>query len=125
MSSIHRFAWVGLALVLLVPASCCRGKGGGGRSSGKWYQGGTLHQATAREWRAGSYADKLATAGDMLSATKWRGHLNTPEDFDRLKDKAAMLVGAVNDSLSGNSVESVRVSEIVASLVLLSSDYGP
>lgn len=33
----------------------------------EWYEGGTLHQATALQWQKASDADKLATCGDIVS----------------------------------------------------------
>lgn len=33
----------------------------------EWYEGGTLHQATALQWQKASDANKLATCGDLVS----------------------------------------------------------
>jgi hypothetical protein len=45
--------------------------------------------------------NKLATAGNWLTATKWKGHLSSSEDFARLKVKAQKLVDAVDITISG------------------------
>ena len=34
----------------------------------KWYEGGTLHKATALEWQNASYDNKMATCADFFSA---------------------------------------------------------
>jgi len=72
----------------------------------QWFQGGTLHRATLAQWRAATNANKLATAADWLAATKWKGHLRSPSDFDRIKVKAQMLVNAVNEVASDRDVGS-------------------
>lgn len=40
-----------------------------------WYQGGTLHQASALEWQVASDADKLATAGGLIAIVLESGRL--------------------------------------------------
>lgn len=94
-------------------------------STQKWYQGGTLHKATLDQWRAASYRNKLATAGDWLSATTWKGHLNSPSDFDRLKVKAAKLVKAVDGSIEGVDIPEQSITEIAAALITVANDLGP
>jgi hypothetical protein len=92
----------------------------------QWFQGATLHNATVGQWKAAAYDNKLATAGDWLSATRWKGHLNTPADFDRLKTKANALVKAIDGSLvSGKQLDSLPVNEVAAALVTMSADFGP
>lgn len=44
----------------------------------EWYEGGTLHNATALEWQQADYANKLATAGDWVSAF-WSNERFIPE----------------------------------------------
>lgn len=34
----------------------------------KWYEGGTLHKSTMKEWNQASYSNKLATAADIVLA---------------------------------------------------------
>ena len=91
----------------------------------KWYVGGNLHNAKIVEWKSASQANKLATASDWLTATKWKGQLNTPNDIDRLKIKAKMLADAVDDVVYGLNNEIGTVTEIAAALVTLSNDLGP
>lgn len=42
----------------------------------QWYQGGTLHKASALEWQNATYENKLATCADFISALWEDNHLN-------------------------------------------------
>ena len=44
-------------------------------SSGKWYEGGTLHGAGALVWQKSTYANKLATCADIVSYAFQEGFL--------------------------------------------------
>ena len=96
-----------------------------GSSSTQWFQSGNLHSATVAQWKNASYQNKLATAADWLVATKWKGHLTSPDDFDRLKLKAQMLVNAVDEVIAGQEVDSLRIAEISAALINLSDGFSP
>jgi len=95
----------------------------------RWTQGGNLHDATIAEWKAATNQNKRATAGAWLSATAWKGYLESPDDFDRLRVKAQMLVNAVDDVVSEIPVESEmageKVTAISAGLITMSNDIGP
>ncbi len=91
----------------------------------KWLQGGNLHRATLAEWQNASYRNKLATASDWLAGTRWEGHLNSLDDFDRLKVKAQMLVEGVDRVVAGWGPGEERVTVIAAGLVTMSNDLGP
>jgi len=80
----------------------------------QWFQGGNLHKATVLQWKKATRRNKLATSADWLAVTKWKGHLNTPDDFDRLKEKANLLVDAIDGSINiEGSVEldSMKITE--------------
>ncbi len=97
-------------------------------SAKQWFHGGNLHNATVAQWKGATYQNKLATASDWLAATEWKGHLNSREDFDRIKVKAQMLVRAVDKVVTGKEMEQLdfmKVNEIAASLVTMSNDLGP
>lgn len=96
-------------------------------SSKQWFHGGNLHNATIAEWKAASYQDKLATAADFLSATQWKGHLNSPNDFNKLKRKAQMLVYAIDKTVAGTGmwVDTLKVAEIAAAIITMANDLGP
>ena len=96
-----------------------------GLSSTQWFQGGNLHSATVAQWKKASYQNKLATASDWLTATKWKGHLNSPGDFDRLKLKAQLLVECVDETVVGLELGEMRVAEIAVALHHLSNDFSP
>ena len=101
---------------------------GASSSSSQWFQGGTLHNATVEQWKAATYKNKLATAADWLAATKWKGHLNSPDDFDRLKVKAELLVNCVDKvaaEAGGDFAGIIQVNEIGALLITMSNDLGP
>ncbi len=91
----------------------------------QWFQGGSLHSATVGEWKRATYQNKLATASDWLAATKWKGHLNSPQDFDKIKVKAQMLVSAVDEVVTVKDTDSLQVNEIAAAIVTMSNDLGP
>lgn len=42
-----------------------------------WYEGGTLHEASALEWQQASDANKLATAGDLFAILMQNGHISS------------------------------------------------
>jgi len=96
-----------------------------GSSSTQWFQGGNLHSATVAQWKNASYKNKLATASDWLVATRWKGHLTSPDDFDRLKLKARMLVKAVDEVIAGQQADYLKVAEIAAALVNMTNDFSP
>lgn len=117
---------------LIIIATGCTDDGGGktgtssiSSSSRQWFQGGNLHNATIAQWKGATYQNKLATAADWLAATKWNGYLKSPEDFDRLKVKAQMLVSAVDEVVNVKEMDSLQVTEIAASIISLSNDLGP
>lgn len=93
--------------------------------SQKWFQGGTLHNASISEWKRASRRNKLATAADWLSSTLWDGHLNTLADFDRLRVKAQMLVNGIDEAVAVDGELPFTAREVGALLVTMSNDLGP
>ena len=125
-----------LALTCLLALAVGSTDGGGEKSgtssssssSKKWYQGGNLHNATYAQWKGATYQNKLATAADWLAAIKWKGHLNSKDDFDKLKVKAHMLVEAVDGSINvddAGSLDSMNITEVAAIIITVSNDLGP
>jgi hypothetical protein len=122
-----------MCLIVLAAGSTDSGGGksstsGSSSSSKQWFQGGNLHNATVAQWKSATYRNKLATAADWLAATKWKGHLNSQGDFDRLKVKAQMLVSAIDKVVAGKEMDqlgSMKVNEISASIVTMSNNLGP
>jgi hypothetical protein len=61
-----------------------------------------------------------------LTVLKWKGHLTTSGDFDRLKVKAQMLANAVDGAVSADSgLDSMKAKEVAASIIILANDLGP
>lgn len=63
----------------------------------EWYEGGTLHEANGLEWQQATYANKLATAGDLVAASFKSGKLvpelaNSITGVDDIKVMAAAIV---------------------------------
>ena len=90
-----------------------------------WFEGGTLHQATYAQWNNATYANKLATSGDWLAATIWKGHVNSGDDFERLKVKAGMLARALDKVTTVEGTGSLKVAEIATMTIMLANDLGP
>ena len=93
--------------------------------SRQWFQGGSLHTATVAQWKNATDQNKLATAADWLAATKWKGYLKSPADFDRLKIKAQMLTDAVDEVVAVEKNDSLTVTELAAAIITISYDLGP
>jgi len=94
-------------------------------TNNRWFDGGNMHKSTVIKWRAASYQNKLATVGDWLASTKWKGHLNRPKDFYALKKKSIMLVNAINEVSKADKKGTMKVREIAAAIITMSNDLGP
>ena len=94
-------------------------------TSKQWFRGGSLHNATAAQWKSATYQNKLATAADWLTSTKWKGHLKSPNDFNKIKVKSRVLVNAVDEVVTVKKIDSLQVNEIAAAIITMSNDLGP
>jgi hypothetical protein len=80
-----------------------------------WYKGGTLHDATMKEWYQADDQDKLATCGDIIYAI-WEKDGFKPEiqdsilSTDHVKVLAAQLVRAL-DTIGPNENDPEDVKE--------------
>ena len=67
----------------------------------EWHEGGTLHQATVRAWRAASYRDRLATSADLLSLfmelSGWT-HLRINPDRGEFREIAEGLEAMIGET---------------------------
>lgn len=85
--------------------------------SGEWYQGGTLHGATVREWKNATYQNKLATCGDMV-ANLWLKGLtnfeinNPPDDFKPYAQELVVFIDTATEGI--DAVNTYKVSELAA-----------
>ena len=94
-------------------------------SATKWFEGGDLHKATVGKWKSASYENKLATCGDWLTSTKWKNRLNSPQDIEKLKTKAAIFVSGLDKAVVANNIDHLVISEIAATLLVMSNDLDP
>ena len=80
----------------------------------KWYSGGNLHQKYIRDWKKATYANKLATCADFISATEGKMPMGT------LRIKASSLVTCITTATEGLDVtNNYKISEIAASCMVL------
>lgn len=74
-------------------------------SAKEWYEGGTLHQASALDWQQATYANKLATAGDLVAGT-YKSKKFIPEIQNAITSMAGMkkvseeLVSQLDDAFA-------------------------
>ena len=93
-------------------------------STNEWYEGGTLHRKTVRDWRMASAKNKLATAADWCAAI-----LKTEEEqkqlgMEGLRLRASQLIICIDTAVQAESVDSVQVSEIAAGCIVLLEAQG-
>lgn len=96
--------------------------------AGKWYEGGTLHDATMAEWKQASPENKLATMGDMVSAMYNRDKFVstvqtaiTEGKMPAIKIVAQLLVEQMDEvsNDSTNAMSEQKVSNMVVMLMML------
>ena len=90
-----------------------------------WWKGGRLHNVSLLTWRGATPENKLATAADWLSSTKWKGHLNTPADLVRIRAAAERLVSAVDVVAENPKLDYQNTGEIAAAIIVFANDMGP
>ena len=92
----------------------------------KWWENGSLHKSTVADWKKADYQNKMGTAADWLAATDWKGHLNSLEDFDKMKIKADLFVKSIDNALVEDDIIDAEGIVTIASMILsLSNDLGP
>lgn len=84
----------------------------------EWYQGGTLHRATVKEWREADYMNRLATAADW-ALTMLEKSGNKPADTDALKPFAVDLEACVSTTSASGYADGQSVSELAAACWIL------
>lgn len=78
-----------------------------------WYQGGTLHNATAVEWLAGSSSNRLATSADFIAKLK------AADSVSQLKVRAAALSSCITEAASTSSSKQVDIKDVAVSCIIL------
>ena len=82
-----------------------------GSESREWYEGGSLHDNTAREWADANHENRLATAADFAAAI-WEDRL---ESFSELRPLANDMKICIDETvLPTPQVPSMKVTEIAA-----------
>lgn len=82
----------------------------------EWYEGGTLHSKTMKEWNVASYADRLATAADFTVTSLEKKGLNVSVmDWDDLKEKARAVKVCLDNANSNGSMDNQPAALIFAS----------
>lgn len=86
----------------------------------EWYSGGTLHRATVGEWRSAPRRDKLATAADWaLAHDRVKNKVMRSGSMQTLRPFAADLVACVDSAAGSSGNNSLRVSRLAASCMVL------
>lgn len=94
--------------------------------STEWYEGGTLHQSTMRQWKSATEANKLATVADMVTVVK--PELLTPDQVRPYAEDLKTCVEKTGEESSGadavekeaeSMIEQSTVAEIAALCVVL------
>lgn len=79
----------------------------------EWYEGGTLHRADAAEWKASTYENRLATAGDFAAK------VSKPASMSELLSSAVALESCISEAVDDPSIAAQSVTQIAAACVLL------
>lgn len=95
-------------------ASSSSSQSSSARSSSNWYEGGTLHNASAGEWLSGSSANRLATASDFAASAKDELGFN---DMDGMKSAAQGVKNCIDRAAEGDA--SQQVSTLAATCIML------
>lgn len=83
-----------------------------------WYEGGTLHDATIREWKRATYRDRLATCADLVAAiAKHEGR--RPKDMDEFREWAAALEICISEASRDEWSDHLKVTEVSAACWIL------
>lgn len=85
------------------------------RQNKKWYEGGTLHQATVADWLSGDESNKLATCADWaIRHEKIKSIVMSSSNIDTLKPFASELCKCVTGAIP----ETINQNEKVVGLVV-------
>lgn len=84
----------------------------------EWYMGGTLHKSNLVTWSQSTYANKLATAGDMVGA------LNVSESMPKLREWAVEIVACIDEVALEPSLSSMQVRETTVMCVQVLKEGG-
>lgn len=83
-----------------------------------WYEGGTLHKSTLKEWHLASYDDRLATSADFVAAHMHRAGKTIPP-INYIRPYAEGLERGISKAANDPTASSLAVSEVAASIFVL------
>lgn len=78
----------------------------------EWYEGGTLHRATAQQWHEATRANRLATAADFAAS------IDSSIGMDALRDRAEALRRCITVATADRSTRNLKVSEVAAACAI-------
>lgn len=90
-----------IAITALLPASAI---------CAEWYDGGTLHRSTVREWTLATPQNRLATAADW-SASILGGSIRTKRE---LRERSVQLQACVDAASGGGAAATSSAAELAA-----------
>lgn len=93
--------WMAIALPLCASAT------------GNWYQGGTLHNATLKEWAGAVTQNKMATMADMVVSAKLA---KRPMD---VVEKSVRIASCIDEVAMDVSSQSQGVATVAAMCMML------
>jgi hypothetical protein len=84
------------------------------KSSNEWYKGGTLHKATAYDWKQASKENRLATAADFASVILKDKFKN----MEQLKIHANELEKCITEATK-KEIKNMQVATIASSCIVI------
>lgn len=84
----------------------------------KWYEGGTLHNATMAEWKAGTEKDRLATCADFAARIKKANNQKFASEKELAED-AYYFLSFLDEVGKGDVAQNEKVAEMVAAAQIL------
>lgn len=79
----------------------------------EWYKGGTLHNATAREWHRSTARNQLATSADFVAAAK------VAANMEQLRTRATAVRKCITEATDDPDLYNQKVSEVAAACIVL------
>lgn len=82
-------------------------------ATGNWYQGGTLHKATLKEWAGAVTQNKMATMADMVVGAKLA---KRPMD---VVEKSVRIASCIDEVAMDVASQSQEVAAVAAMCMML------
>ena len=89
--------------------------------AGEWYEGGTLHKETAKEWHSATYENRLATCSDFVTASAPKDTQDRlfSNNMTLLKVRSISLDICITKATDDPSLMFMKVNEIAAACIVL------